>query len=273
MERTPIKLEYSPAIKLSDPIQIKIDVSQSLTFEIPKQVRSAVEPFDLFWLEDESNLKLVEEFSESGLPIETLEYKKIKNNVYELDPRLNGEYDSLTLEVRYPNKDNKALDLGFGQYYLKVTPPNNINAIQNEIVVDIPPSGQLRLELLPSINTIPFGRYRVDYYHKSDTRKPVQTQYWIIPYKKNFHTTRIVVPSPVTNPIPMPPCFYSIYNISYPFEINWIEGWLSFWFEGNNTPSEGEKLEVTYESAYTLEEIVDLDYYYYYGIPRTRYFF
>ena len=269
MERTPIKIEFKPAVKLSNPIQIKIDVDQSRTFRIPQQVKVAVEPFDLFWLEDESTLSLVETFSDPANPINQLEYKEIGKNVYELDPRVDGQYPFVELEVRYQNKDNTALDLGFGQYYLSIKPPSNLVTIQNNITVLVSPSGRLNLELLPSVGSIPYGRYEVRYYHKDNSIKPVQTQYWIIPYKRFSTNYKIKVPSPAYNPIPLPPSYSTILDIGYPLAgLQWEEGWDFFQFFENNSPPEGEEIDLSLGQAYTLEDIVELEYYH----AVSRYF-
>jgi len=84
------------------------------------------------------------------------------------------------------NQDNSALGHTEGvKYRLRITSPRSNRKGQDQyiadsLILDVPPDGLLRFQLLPSDKYLPIGRYQAEFFRVGN-RTPLDVQTWVVP--------------------------------------------------------------------------------------------
>ena len=150
--------------------------------------------------------------------------------------------------------DSDTID--YSDYFIKITPPRSnrpgINyALSESILINIPTDGLLSLQLVPSDQFLPKGRYLVQYYKRGNST-PLDSQHWIVPVKPILSYLSLLYTGQA---LPLP---YNVWSIS---SVSFAE---SFVYENNSLVAIGELLKagitnltVNYQPALTLDQVIE----------------
>jgi len=277
MDKTPIKINFQPSIAVREPFRVEIDTEQTLSFKVPDQVRVSFNNFVLVWEEsDESDIMLEEVPTFSDPPVAT-EYTKVDGTI-ELSTEFRDELLEGTASFRFDHSNGSSMRLSqaVGEYFMILHSPGTEGRVGLEQSLPqkatylIPADGKVELELVPTTDKYPITRYFVEYFHKDDPINPISTQYWLVPPALDSKTVKLTTPSPPNVPINLPNTFYRINNISIsgylPSELDWVVGWNDFQFLIDRSPQPGEQFSLTYDRAFTLDQVLDYEF----GDPHAR---
>lgn len=141
-------------------------------------------------------------------------------------------------------------------YYLYITPPSSsrpgvFSHLREPFIVQIPPDGLVKFELVPSDLFIPRGRYTVRYYKRGQS-KPLDIQTWIVRSKPLFASLTLLYSS---SQIALPYFVWAVNSVSgvdsFIFEQNMLNIYSSSLILGQSTMS------VQYQPALTLDQLVE----------------
>ena len=144
----------------------------------------------------------------------------------------------------------------YSDYFIKIIPPRSnrpgINYTLSEpILINVPFDGLLSLQLVPSDNFLPKGRYHVQYFKRGNST-PIDTQNWIVPAKPILSSLGLLYTG---SPLPLP---YNVWSVS---SVSLAE---SFIYENNALVAIGEllragitNLTVNYQPALTLDQVIE----------------
>lgn len=277
MDRTPVKINFQPSIALREPFRVEIDTQQTLSFKIPRQVQVSFNNFALVWEESEESEVLLEKVSVFSDPLVPTEYKEVDGTI-ELSTAFRDQLIAGTASFRFDhsNGNSRRLSQPVGEYFMILHSPGSEGrigieqALPHKATYLIPADGKVGLELMPTTDKYPITRYFVEYFHKENPLTPISTQYWLVPPPLSSKTVRLTTPSPPNVPINLPNTFYRVNTLSIsgylPSELDWTVGWNDFQFVVDNAPQPGEEFDLTYDRAFTLDQILDFEF----GDPHAR---
>lgn len=145
-----------------------------------------------------------------------------------------------------------------GSYTMRIAAPLSVapgvrQSLPTETIIRIPPSGLVKIRLIPSSHYYPAGRYKIAFFTPG-IKFPVAEQLWVVPEAPGSHRYtlaamggQLVIPD---NPRPA----YSAEVINWEGEVS-IEGNIITWL--SNPPPDGQEVQVDVEQAVTLSELIE----------------
>lgn len=147
----------------------------------------------------------------------------------------------------------------FSKYYMKITSPRDPSpytgqTLGEDTLVPIPSNGIVKLQLIPSLRYNSKGEYIVRYYKKGNFNNHFREERWVVPLNHPLQTVSYEVQ--LSN---------NEVKLAYPvFEVLKIEPALPFvvqydslmWTQ--NQPAVGSLINITYQPAITLDNLVRL---------------
>lgn len=269
-DKTPIKIEFQPSMALKEAFTVTFNTTKTRNISIPRQVLVSLNNFQLVWEgedSDEAILEKVEVFNEDSP--EPLSYRLSKSDLIELSPTFIDLFSGET-SFRFENQngDAKSLSSPIGEYYMQIKSPSSIGKkgikqfLPQKATYLIPSDGKVKLALAPTANKFPLGRYEIEYFHNSDPLRPIDRQYWLVPERPNAKTINLITPMPPETPLEMPKDFYSVLSLSSNVisttTLDWTVDWNQFQFILDKAPEPDDPFALTYQSALTLDQILDL---------------
>lgn len=151
------------------------------------------------------------------------------------------------------------------KYYLRISPPRSSRRgpeqyVADSITVPIRTDNTFRYRLAPSTYYHPYGRYIVEYYRRG-CQIPIDTQEWVVPALPKLALYAFRYESDEEHLLfPM----YVWRILSFNPTANFVNDFNRLAFVEANRPPYGAALQMTYEPAATLDQLLE------YSLPNLK---